>query len=157
MTSLASRPPLVGVLALLLACSSAETGNGSGGSGGSAGAGGSGGSGNSGGSSSGAGGTQGPPFAVGPKQYGTYLGFDTQGTHDCTVELSFVVYAPEGSGPYPIFVFTKGTRGEWDHDDLIHDEMLVRMATRGFVAASPDYQSNVEIYPGPYSLGCPGF
>jgi len=73
------------------------------------------------------------------------------------VPLSFVFYEPVGHGPFPIFVFTKGTRGEWDNDSLIHQEMLQRMARRGFVAASPDYQSNVDQYPGPYGITCDGF
>lgn len=54
-------------------------------------------------------------------------------------------------------MFAKGSRAEWDDDSLIHEEMLQRMATLGFVAASPDYQSNVELYPGAYGLTCEGF
>jgi hypothetical protein len=78
------------------------------------------------------GGSEGPPFAVGPKQHGAYLGFDTQNTLNGTASLGFVYYAPVGAGPFPIFVFAKGSRGEWDDDNLIHDQTLKPMATLGF-------------------------
>lgn len=100
---------------------------------------------------------EGPPFQVGPRRYESYQGFDTQGALDCGVPLGFVYYEPAGSGPFPIFVFAKGSRGEWDKDSLIRDEMLKRMARLGFVAASPDYQSDPDLYPGPYGLTCAGF
>lgn len=67
----------------------------------------------------------------------SYMSWDVE-TNDCTRERPFRVVAPQGEGPYPVFVYLTGTFGN-HANETVQSDLLIEMARRGFVAISADY------------------
>lgn len=80
--------------------------------------------------------------AVGPSFKGTYKALGT-GTA-CNGKGNLVGREPDpaiwGAGPYPVFVFTTGTFGNYQGPEALR--FVDEMAARGFIAASVSYPNN---------------